>query len=196
MAKMDEAKLKAILGAQKSDALAGMQSSKLASDRATAMSYYLGDMSADLPSVAGRSKAVSTDVADTVEGLMPSLMEIFCSSDEVVKFNAVGPEDVQAAQQETDYVNHVFMQQNDGFLILYSFIKDALLQKNGFCKVYWEERTEEERETYYGLDDDQMAMIAQDEDVEIVEHTIRIGDEEADENPRENEAAEEQYAAT
>jgi hypothetical protein len=29
-------------------------------------------------------------------------------------------------QQETDYVNHVFMQQNPGFMFLYSFIKDQL----------------------------------------------------------------------
>jgi len=173
MAKMTNDELKAMLAAEKSDALAGMQASKLSSDRANAMDYYLGDMTKDLPTQAGRSQAVSTDVADTVEGLMPALMEIFCGSDEVVKFNAVGPEDVQAAQQETDYVNHVFMQQNPGFLTLYAFIKDALLQKNGFVKVWWETRTEEERETYYDLDDDQFAMIEADPDVEIVEHTVR-----------------------
>jgi hypothetical protein len=173
MPKMRDAELKAILGAEKADALAGMTASKLASDRSNAMDYYLGDMTKDLPTQAGRSQAVSTDVADTVEGLMPALMEIFCGSDEVVKFNAVGPEDVEAAQQETDMVNHVFMQQNAGFLILYSFIKDALLQKNGFVKVYWEERTEEEKETYYDLSDEQFAMIAADEDVEIIEHTVR-----------------------
>jgi hypothetical protein len=84
-----------------------------------------------------------------------------------------------------------------GFLILYSFIKDALLQKNGFCKVYWEERDEEERETYYDLSDEQIRDDpAQDEDVEIMEHTVKIAGEEADEDPREDEAAEEQYAAT
>jgi hypothetical protein len=83
------------------------------------MDYYLGDMRKDMPA--------STDVADTVEGLMPSLMDIFAGSDEVVRFEPVGPEDETAAQQETDYVNHVFMQQNPGFMILYSFIKDALL---------------------------------------------------------------------
>ena len=57
---------------------------------------------------------------------MPNLMDIFAGSDEVVRFEPVGPEDEAAAQQETDYVNHVFMQQNPGFMILYSFIKDAL----------------------------------------------------------------------
>jgi hypothetical protein len=173
MPKMRDSELKAILAAEKADALAGQQSDKLSADRANAMDYYLGDMTKDLPTPVGKSQAVSTDVADTVEGLMPALMEIFCGSDEVVRFNAVGPEDVEGAQQETDYINHVFMQQNPGFLILYSYIKDALLQKNGFVKVYWEERTEEERETYFDLTDEQFAMIATDEDVEIIEHTVR-----------------------
>ncbi|WP_343208598.1 GNAT family N-acetyltransferase [Bradyrhizobium sp. Ai1a-2] len=95
------------------------------------MDYYLGDMRKDMPAQDGRSRAVSTDVADTIEGLMPSLMDIFAGSDEVVRFEPVGPEDEPAAQQETDYVNHVFMQQNPGFMILYSFIKDALLSPPG-----------------------------------------------------------------
>src|SRR5262245_36254075 len=92
-----------------------------------------------------RSKAVSSDVADTIEGLMPPLMEIFAAGEEVVQFAPVGPEDVAAAEQETDYVNHVFMQQNPGFLVLYSFIKDALLSKVGVVKVWWECREEVER---------------------------------------------------
>ena len=95
-------------------------------------------MSRDMPAPDGRSKAVSTDVADTVEGLMPSLMDIFTAADEVVRFEPVGPEDVAAAEQERDYVNHVFMQQNAGFIVLYSFIKDALLSKVGIVKVWWE----------------------------------------------------------
>jgi hypothetical protein len=67
---------------------------------------------------------------------MPSLMDIFAGSDEVVRFEPVGPEDEAAAQQETDYVNHVFMQQNPGFMILYSFIKDALLSSPALSGRY------------------------------------------------------------
>jgi hypothetical protein len=118
-------------------------------------------MRKDMPAQDGRSRAVSTDVADTIEGLMPSLMDIFAGSDEVVRFEPVGPEDEAAAAQETDYVNHVFMQQNPGFMLLYSFIKDALLSKVGIVKVWWEEREEEQRETYYDLTDDQFALLAQ-----------------------------------
>ena len=169
--------LKAMLAAEKADALAAISAAQLAEERADAMDYYLGHMAKDMPAQDGRSRAVSSDVADTIEGLMPNLMDIFAGSDEVVRFEPVGPEDEAAAAQETDYINHVFMQQNPGFMILYSFIKDALLSKVGIVKVWWEEREEEERETYYDLTDDQFALIAQtvaesNGAMKIVAHTV------------------------
>ncbi len=173
MAKMSLTELKALLEAERNDALAAIAASKLSAERSDAMDYYLGDMDKDMPASEGRSRAVSTDVADTVEGIMPSLMEIFCSGDEIVKFAAVGPNDTAAAEQETDYVNHVFLQLNPGFLILYTFIKDALLSKTGIVKVWWETRTLEERETYYDLTDDAFAILAADPDIEITAHTAR-----------------------
>jgi hypothetical protein len=171
--KMDDHALRALVAAEHADALAGLAASALSEERSRAMDYYQGDMARDMPSVEGRSSAVSTDVADTIEGLMPSLMEIFAGAEEVVRFDPVGPEDVQAAEQESDYVNHVFMQQNPGFMVLLTFIKDALLSKNGLVKVWWEETEREEKETYYDLTDEQFMMIAQDEDVEIIEHTVK-----------------------
>jgi hypothetical protein len=173
MPKMPLSELKAMLEAAKADALAAVTASRLSHDRSDAMNYYLGDMARDMPAPDGRSRAVSTDVADTIEGLMPSLMEIFCAGDEVVRFEPVGPEDVAAAEQETDYVNHVFMQVNPGFLILYSFVKDALLSKVGVVKVWWESRTLEERETYYDLTDDAFALLVADPDVEVIAHSER-----------------------
>jgi len=172
MPKMTTAELKSLLAAEKADALSALQSSQLSAERTDAMDYYLGDMSRDMPAPEGRSHAVSTDVADTIEGMMPSLMDIFCSGDEVVEFHPVGEKDVAAAEQETDYVNHMFMQKNPGFLILYSFIKDALLSKVGIVKVWWEEEEREQRETFYGLTDEQFMMIVANPAVEIVAHTV------------------------
>lgn len=168
---MSTSEVQTLLMGLRSDALSAESSSKLSDERTKAMDYYLGDISSDIPDPVDRSKVVSSDVAEAVEGLMPGLMEVFCSGDEVVKFNPVGEEDESAAEQETDYVNHVFMQKNPGFMILYTFIKDALLQKNGIVKIWWEERNDEERETYRGLDDNGLAMLMVDPEVEIVEHT-------------------------
>lgn len=174
-----------MLAAQKSDALAAMSAARLTQERADAMDYYMGDMSNDMPAQDGRSRTVSMDVQETVEGLMPSLLDIFCGSDEVVRFEPVGPEDEEAAQQETDYVNHVFMQRNPGFMVLYSFIKDALLSKTGIVKVWWEANEREERETYYDLSEDQFAALAMAVQMSggamrIAEHSVNEGDEAAE----------------
>jgi hypothetical protein len=172
MAEIPTSELRAILAAEKADALASVSSSKLTKERSDAMDYYMGDVTTDIPNEVGRSTVVSSDVADTIEGLMPSLMDILCGGDEVVKFSPVGPEDVQLAEQETDFVNHVFMDKNPGFLILYTFIKDALLQKLGVVKIWTEEDKEGSRETYYNQQMDQLAvMLQQNPNLQVIEHT-------------------------
>ncbi|MGE5164378.1 MAG: hypothetical protein ACM3IH_10195, partial [Sphingobacteriales bacterium] len=174
---MNNEDLRALVSAQHQDALTATNASKLSKARSDASSYYNGDMSTDMPAQPGRSTAVSMDVSDTIEGMMPQLMEIFAGSDEVVKFDPVGPDDVDAAQQETDYINHVFMNQNPGFLVLYSFIKDALLSKVGVVKVWWETEETEHKETYLDKTDDEFALISSDPDVEVVEHTAHPADQ-------------------
>jgi len=180
MPKLSEDEVKIILEAEAADALSSEQASKLSADRSKAMDYFLGDMSEDMPSLPDRSKAISSDVSDTIEGLMPSLMEIFCSGDEVVVFDPVGPEDEDAASQETDYINHVFMEKNPGFLVMYSYIKDALLSKNGFVKLWWEDREIEEEETYKGLTDADLGLMLEDDEVEIIEHKTYVAGEDPD----------------
>lgn len=162
MAKKSADELKAILGAEKADALAADQASTLSSERSRALDYYMGDVSADMPTLQGRSKVVSSDTADTIDGLMPGLMDIFAGTDMPMRFNPVGPEDIEAAEQETEYVNHVFWQRNEGFLVLYSMIKDALLSKLGVAKVFPEEVEKEERTNYECLTEDQLGILMAD----------------------------------
>src|SRR6266550_1901983 len=170
---MDISSLRSILDSEKNSAMAAYRAGKLSLERTKAMDYYLGDVTSDIPDEDGQSKAVSFDVFDTIQGIMPSLMEIFASGDEVVRFEPVGPEDVDAAQQETDYINHVFMEQNPGFMILHTMFLDGLLSKTGIVKVYWDVREEEEDQTFYDLDDDQFAMLYDDPNLEIVAHTVK-----------------------
>lgn len=182
----------ALCAAEKTNALASIAAAQLMEERADAMDYYLGQMGKDMPAAEGRSKTVSTDVSDTIEGLMPNLMDIFAGSDEVVRFEPVGPDDEEQAQQETDYVNHVFMQENPGFMILYTFIKDALLSKTGIVKVWWEEREQEERQTFYDLSEDQFMILVQDViesdgQLKIVEHTIHNGPDDTEKTEKESD---------
>lgn len=169
--KMTRESLRTLIQGEYSAAMSGYASSELQKERATALNYYNGDMKADMPSLDGRSSAVSMDVLEAVEGLMPDLMEVFFGADDVVEFQAVGPEDEDAAQQETDYTNHVFKQKNPGFIILYSFIKDALLSKVGVNKTFWEKTKKDRRETYYDQSEDVFMMVAKDEEIELVAKT-------------------------
>ena len=150
----------------------GYATSELSDQRKTALEYYYGEPFGN--ETEGRSSYVSRDVADTIEWIMPSLMRIFTGSDNIVKFEPQGPEDEKNASQATDYINYIFQRQNDGFLTLYTWFKDALLSKNGFVKVYWEEYTEYKTENYEGLTDDEFAFIMQSEP-EVLEHTETPG---------------------
>ena len=89
----------------------------------------------------------------------------------MVRFEPRGPEDIEAAEQETEVINHIVLEKNDGFLVMYQFFKDALISKNGYVKVYYENKEETEKEFYAGLTDDQFALLMKDSEVEITEHT-------------------------
>lgn len=83
----------------------------------------------------GWSSIVTSDVQDTVEWILPQLLDIFHATDSIVSFEPTKQEDVKGAEQATETCNYIFTKKNDGFLILYTAIKDALLVKNG--AVHW-----------------------------------------------------------
>ena len=147
----------------------GYMGDTISHQREQAMSYYYGQPFGN--EVEGRSQYVDSTVQDTIEWIKPSLMRVFASGDEMVKFTPHGPEDVQMAEQATDYVNYVFTKDNPGWEILYSWFTDALLSKNGIVKVWWEEYEEEEREEYRNLDEMSLTALLSDEGVEVIEHT-------------------------
>ena len=140
---------------------------EISKQREKAIDYYYA-----LPfgnEVEGRSQYVDSTVQDTIEWIKPSLMRVFASGDEMVKFSPHGPEDVAAAAQATDYVNYVFTKDNPGWEILYSWFHDALLQKNGIVKVWWDEYEEEQREEYHNLTDMEYELLISNKGVEVVE---------------------------
>lgn len=171
MAKMNESDLNAILDAHIASSL-GKEGGRLSEDRRKALEYYYGEAKGDLspPDIEGRSSYVATEVADTVEWIMPTLMRIFTAGDNAVEFVPQRLEDEAAARQATEYVNYVFYRQNEGFLILHTFFKDALLQKFGVVHSWWDKHTEDAREEYRGLSPDELAFLLQNNpDLTLVE---------------------------
>lgn len=148
---------------------------KLSVQRKKALQYYMAQAEGDLspPEIEGRSTYVSTDVADTVEWMLPSLLKIFTAGDKTVVLvpRKRGAENL--ADDATEYLNYIFNYQNEGFKCLHTMFKDALISKVGILKVYWEDKAEEAREEYEGLSDSELAQLLDDDEVEPIEHSAR-----------------------
>jgi hypothetical protein len=168
---MEDSELKSIVNAQIRSAM-GYMGGELSTQRAMAMDYYLGEPFGN--EMEGRSAVISRDVAEVIEWIMPSLIRIFTSGDKAVEFEPQNEKDEPAAEQETEYCNYIFYRKNEGFLILYSWFKDALLQKNGIVKVFCEKKEEITKESYQGLTDDEFAYLISDKELEPLEHTERM----------------------
>lgn len=131
-----------------------------------------------------RSQIVMPELRDTVEWIMPQLMRMFVASGKPVQFDPEAPGDEDQAEIETEVVNWVFMRQNEGFMILHDFFKDALLLRNGYVNSYWLKKRKTCVETYSGLDEIEVTRMLQDgaeqgDDIEILEQkeemTLVIG---------------------
>jgi hypothetical protein len=149
-------------------------SATVAQERADAMDYYFGRPFGNEED--NESSAISTDVFDVVETLLPAVLKPFVSTDDIMAFNALGPNDAQACIQESAYVNHVLMQKNDGFGLVRKWVWDGLAQKNGVVKYWWDTIEPSRIERYFNLTADVLAMIMQDPSVEIIEGNERPAD--------------------
>jgi hypothetical protein len=135
------------------------------------MAYYLGEASYELtpPDIDGRSQIVSKDLLEVVESAMPSLMRMFCGADDVIRFEAEGPEDEKNANDATEYCAWMLFRKNSGFTVLHDAIKSALISRMGVVKVYCEEAWDEREEHYEYLSEQDVQALSVDESIEIVE---------------------------
>lgn len=167
---MDREDLKALISRLRQNAI-GVHESTLDIERQEALDAYFGRNTRPAPE--GRSQIIDRVLMDTVEWIMPQVMEVFASTDEIVKFDPVGPEDEDLAEQETAYVNHCILKKNNGFITLYDAVKDALLLRNGYIKCYWETRKKTYVENYSGLTEDGLNKLISDygeeDEVEVLE---------------------------
>jgi hypothetical protein len=163
---MDINKLKSIIESEIDDSIGYVETDTVA-ERQEALEYYLREPYGN--EVEGKSQIVTGEVAEVVDGALPQLIRVFTSTDGVVEFQPVNDGDEPFAQQATEYCNWVFYRDNDGFLILHNWFKDALLQKTGIVKAYWDEKIDVTKESYEDLSDDDLMMLMQDEDLEVVE---------------------------
>ena len=163
---METNDLKSILQAEIDDSI-GFIESETVEQRKQALEAYLRQPYGN--EVEGKSSIVTGEVAEAIDGALPSLVRIFTGSDQIVVFEPQGPQDEASAKQATDYCNWVFNRDNEGVAILHDWFKDALLQKNGIVKAYWEDKENITKERYFNLSNDELAMLMSDDTMEIVE---------------------------
>lgn len=170
---MDEQKLKVILEAEIDDAI-GYVETETVEQRTKAINYYNRYEYGN--EVDGRSKIVTGEVAEVVDGALPQLMRIFAGSDELGRFEPRMPGDEEFAKQATELTNYVFFSDNDGVIILHNWMKDALLQKNGIVKYWWEDSEDPTKEEYKGLNAEELTLLFADGEMELIsQETEEVG---------------------
>ena len=162
---MSEADLQAVVGSYISDAIQYIDDD-ISPVRAESTKYYRGDPFGN--EIDGRSQVVSRDVRDSVQAVLPSMMRVFFGSEKVVEFVPRTANDMAMSEQATDYLNYIVRQDNDAIAIFYSVFKDALMNKGGFVKWWWDDSIEVHTHNFEGLDEGALGLILQEEGVEAV----------------------------
>lgn len=178
-----DSELSAILDKELRQAL-GAPTSEIAALRLRNLQYYKAVPEGELapPSIPDRSSIVASDVADTVEWMLPSLIRVFAASPDAVECEPKHPRFAPQAKLASEYMRHVFWKKNRGFDVLNSWFRDALIQKVGFLKVYWDTSKRDVEETYKGLTAEQVEELTEDDDLMILEKSsevekIEVGEE-------------------
>ena len=166
---MTEEEIKNLLQNNIDDAFSFVESDVNA-DRKKAMEYYLRQPYGN--EVSGKSSVVTGEVAESIDGALPQLMKVFTQNTDVVEFTPQNDGDATVAENVTQYINHIFNKDNAGAIIMHNWFFDALTQKTGIVKAYWNDEKDVNEETYKGLSQDELTELTQEPSVEIIEQEM------------------------
>ena len=169
MARMSEEEIKVLLWTEIDNAI-GYLETETVEARADALNAYLRNPYGN--EIEGKSQIVTGEVAEAIDGALPQLIRVFTSNEDAVQYEPVKDGDEPYAKQASDLANWVFYKQNDGFLILHNWFKDALMQKVGVVKAYWQSNKDTTKESYKDLTEDELTMLLADGDWEIVKQEV------------------------
>lgn len=119
------------------------------------------------------SDIVSMDLHDAVEATVAEIMPAFGGGD-IAQFEAETMEEEKQVKAEADICNYLLMERYNGMEVLTAGLKDCLLHRNAYAKVYWDTRKEVGYETWEQVSQEQIAQLMQPrvegEVVEIASH--------------------------
>ncbi|MDF1769843.1 hypothetical protein [Maricaulis sp.] len=168
---IDESRVVAIIGAELGDAIGFVDDDQDGARRRN-VEAYLGRRYGNERE--GYSTHVDRTAYEVVESLKPYLMKVFHGTDEAVTFSAASggnPDEqkqrIDEARQATDYINHIYNVDNQGYLITQTVISDALIQRMGWWKHYWTEEEREETKRFSGLTQVQVLALGQQQQADV-----------------------------
>jgi len=173
---MTTLQLERLLTQEIEDALAYIHTSdQVATQRERNYDYYRGLMD-DVPAAKGRSRVTDRTVATYINMMLPSLLRVFTAGKVIAEYEPTGPEDEAVAKLVTRYVNDVvFRKDNRGEIILYQWAFDALVQKVGVLKAWWQAGHTSREDVFTGLSAEEFALVVQTAEArgdEVSAHTV------------------------
>lgn len=149
------------------DAALGQDGGQLSQERLEAIRYYNGEPLGT--EVEGRSSVVMRSVLEAIEWVLPALLRIFTASDQICVVEPRLPGQEEQAEDATSYLNFIWYRDNDGFAILHDWFKDALLEKTGWVKVWFDTSTESVTKSYTHITEEEFdALLEQDGEVDVL----------------------------
>ena len=146
---------------------AGWNSDAVQAARTDAINYYLQRTRGD--EVAGRSAVVAGDISASVEANLAQMLDAY-TTDNIVEFDPLGPEDEDQAQLETDTVVHYVMKVQNGFIEIAAATKDALMIRNGVVKCWVETVKRTETRTFDNVDAEAIETITEELRADVVSY--------------------------
>lgn len=122
----------------------------------------------------GRSQVVSSDVMDAVEWILPQMMRLFFSRQNVVICNPTGEEDVRNAEMFTKLLNYQFFKGMNGFEKSYLWMKAAFIWGSGVGKLTWTQQYREEPFEFAELPEEDFLDLQSDPAVEILQYDREV----------------------
>lgn len=139
----------------------------LSTDRAQSIDMFLGKNT--LPAPEGRSQVRDRSVFETINWILPSIVDIFANGDDVVSISPVGPEDEQGAQQESQAINHQILNKTPWLMTIITLFVDSALTKNAYVYTYKDYKRDVTIDSYKGQTAAGVQLLLDDGDSEITQ---------------------------
>jgi len=118
----------------------------------------------------GVSSIVDTSTTETVEAYTALITNLFLNNQKLARFIPFdkSPTSFMQSKQASDLVNHIIFKKNNGWEQLQTWIKAALLWKNGIIRWDYVEDYDYRMEEYDKIDQIKLDELLSDDNVEIV----------------------------